>query len=448
MNIQEIDKTYILNLEKEVERRKSALAECDKVGIPSPKLWHGKEASFYNVPKSVFEQELCLNQRFNENAYACKANFIKLLKDARKHQYKYILFLEDDVFFDQQQWLNFSQCLSQLPSDFDIFNLGAYHFETPISYSDNLVQVQGAWLFHAAVISLKGIEKILTLFEQHVYRSADLTLGMVRFLQNGLQYYAPKITIAYQKDFHSKIAGQIDPKLLPQHAFDCEPYLLPEIKASFDNHHLPLTTKNMILYYSKLHVLKGWEHVPIKQSEAEFLFQFLNEKQSFIKKTIETGFAFGFSTVHIMNALPKARHIAIDPYQHSPLYLGTGFKNVKEFVVEPSRLTVMQELSHLALPKLIREWEECKESFQFAFIDGDHKFDYALLDFFYLDQLLAQKGFLFIHDTWMESIQKLCAFIATNKLEYKKMDIEGGEGFAIYCKIGQDTRNWDHYVNF
>lgn len=198
--------------------------------------------------------------------------------------------------------------------------------------------------------------------------------------------------------------------------------------------------------YNKLHVLPGSEAVPIKQSEAEFLFHFLNQKQSFIQKTIEIGFAFGFSTVYIMNALPKARHIAIDPYQHSPLYLGTGFKNVKQFVSNPSRLTVMQELSHLALPQLIREGH--KESFQFAFIDGDHKFDYALLDFFYLDQLLAQKGFLFIHDTWMESIQKLCAFIAANKPEYKKMEIEGGEGFAIYCKIGHDTRNWDHYVNF
>ena len=51
----------------------------------------------------------------------------------------------------------------------------------------------------------------------------------------------------------------------------------------------------------------------------------------------------------------------------------------------------------------------------FAFIDGWHTFDFALVDFFYVDRLLRCGGVVVLDDTDFPSVWKLCRYIITNR---------------------------------
>src|SRR5262249_35359379 len=56
----------------------------------------------------------------------------------------------------------------------------------------------------------------------------------------------------------------------------------------------------------------------------------------------------------------------------------------------------------------------------FAFIDGWHTFDYASVDFFFVDLLLRPGGVVVIDDTDFPSVWKLAKYIVTNRT-YKVM---------------------------
>jgi len=70
-------------------------------------------------------------------------------------------------------------------------------------------------------------------------------------------------------------------------------------------------------------------------------------------------------------------------------------------------VTFMPELSHVVLPNLVQEGVQL----DFAFIDGRHRFDYALLDFFFIDQMLRVGGIVVFDDVWSPGIRKLVAFV-------------------------------------
>jgi hypothetical protein len=62
------------------------------------------------------------------------------------------------------------------------------------------------------------------------------------------------------------------------------------------------------------------------------------------------------------------------------------------------------------LPKL----EEAGQQLDFAFIDGMHTFDYAFVDFFYIDKMLQPGGLVVFDDLSYASIQKICRYVLTN----------------------------------
>lgn len=58
----------------------------------------------------------------------------------------------------------------------------------------------------------------------------------------------------------------------------------------------------------------------------------------------------------------------------------------------------------------------------FAFIDGWHTFDYAMVDFFYIDLLLRPGGVLVLDDAWSyRAIRKLARYIVKHR-RYRPID--------------------------
>jgi len=127
------------------------------------------------------------------------------------------------------------------------------------------------------------------------------------------------------------------------------------------------------------------------------------------KVCLEIGCAYGVSTLFICETLKKvgaSKHIVIDPYQNS-LFKGIGLKNIRQAGYE-ELIEFIEQPSEIALASLL-EQETCID---FAFIDGWHTFDHALLDFFYINMMLNVGGVVAFDDTNWQSISKLCRFIS------------------------------------
>ncbi|MDQ6876432.1 MAG: class I SAM-dependent methyltransferase [Candidatus Dormibacteraeota bacterium] len=152
-------------------------------------------------------------------------------------------------------------------------------------------------------------------------------------------------------------------------------------------------------------------HSAVSREEGLFIQRTVTDNGAQV--VLEVGLAFGISALFICEALaaiPGSRLIAIDPNQFGDRWMGIGMSNLKKARYE-TKVELISETSQRALPKLV----ESGLRIDFAFIDGWHTFDHALVDFFYVDQLLRVGGVVALDDVYMPSLRKLARFIATNR---------------------------------
>ncbi len=149
--------------------------------------------------------------------------------------------------------------------------------------------------------------------------------------------------------------------------------------------------------------------VSIKPAEGELLYWLIRKNN--VRRSLETGMALGLSSLHICQALKDSggtQHVSIDPWQ------ALWFKNIGVLNLQRANLAHLQRTlycpSHEGLSELIRE----REGFDFAFVDGNHRFEFVFTDFFLADKILNVGGLITFHDTWMPSIRKVVSFILRN----------------------------------
>jgi predicted O-methyltransferase YrrM len=147
-------------------------------------------------------------------------------------------------------------------------------------------------------------------------------------------------------------------------------------------------------------------HSQIRKADGKFLQSIIRKIQPHV--CLEVGLAFGISALFIREVLdPRSRYIAIDPFQHH-YWHGIGLTNLRRAGYE---VEFYEETSQAILPRL---WANGL-TIDFAFIDGMHTFDHALVDFFYIDRMLRVGGVVAIDDASWPSLHKLCRFILTNR---------------------------------
>ncbi len=149
--------------------------------------------------------------------------------------------------------------------------------------------------------------------------------------------------------------------------------------------------------------------VSIKPDEGALLYRLVREHH--VQRSLETGMALGLSSLHLCQALVENggfEHVSIDPWQER------WFKNAGVLNLERAGLSAIQRTlycpSHEGLAELMREGNP----FDFAFIDGNHRFEHVLTDFFLADTLLSRGAVVVFHDTWLPSIRKVIAFVLRN----------------------------------
>ena len=129
--------------------------------------------------------------------------------------------------------------------------------------------------------------------------------------------------------------------------------------------------------------------------------------------TLEVGMGWGLSTLHLLEAMVenggvRQPHIIMDPFQQQNYHNGAlhvlRAAGVDQFVEHHA------EPSELFLPRLVEQGRQ----FDFAFIDGDHRFDGAFLDVIFVNKLLKPGGVMAVDDTELDAVHLACRFAATN----------------------------------
>ncbi len=188
--------------------------------------------------------------------------------------------------------------------------------------------------------------------------------------------------------------------------------------------------------------------------------------------SVETGFAYGVSTLFVCAALERnakpARHIVIDPLQNID-FERIGLLNIKRAGYEHF-VELRETGSELALPQLYQE----NTRIQAAVIDGYHTFDHALIDFFYINKMLDSGGVVIIDDVNMPALARLVAHITTypcyrvyggtemprapnplvslrrrfNRKGLSARHSRDNPSCVALQKIAPDTRDWDWHADF
>jgi predicted O-methyltransferase YrrM len=128
------------------------------------------------------------------------------------------------------------------------------------------------------------------------------------------------------------------------------------------------------------------------------------------KRTIEVGLALGISALFFTQAVARTggRHTAIDPFQQQS-WNGAGLRTLREAGAE-NVVEVIEEESQLALPRLVAEGRE----FDFAFVDGDHRFEGVFLDLYFMTRLVKPGGLVVVDDMWMPAVRTAVAYVERN----------------------------------
>ena len=160
--------------------------------------------------------------------------------------------------------------------------------------------------------------------------------------------------------------------------------------------------------------------------------------------TIEIGMAYGFSTLYFLAAIAKnqvGHHTAVDPFQHSQWH-GIGLAHARA-VATDSTFRLVEDWSTHAAIDLTRQ----KLSFDLVLIDGNHRFDDVLVDFYLYAPLCKLGGLIVFDDMWMKSIQTVAAFVRSNRRDFAEVHTSEAS-IGVFQRTAGDVRHWDHFESF
>lgn len=168
-------------------------------------------------------------------------------------------------------------------------------------------------------------------------------------------------------------------------------------------------------------------HSAIDEGEGRFLSGLVERFE--IEQSIEVGCAFGVSSLHICNTLSRSskspKHTIIDPFQNTQ-WKGVGLYHLEQCGFD--FVNHVEEVSELALPKLLRDGGDGQ--FDFAFIDGWHTMDHTMLDCFYMNRLLKVGGVLVVDDVNLPPVNRA----VRNMLNYPCYEHIGKADFKVTRK--------------
>jgi predicted O-methyltransferase YrrM len=137
----------------------------------------------------------------------------------------------------------------------------------------------------------------------------------------------------------------------------------------------------------------GWDY-------AEVLYNTVKSHSP--RRVLEIGMASGISTLSILTALKELGDgrslVSIDPYQSSHCR-NAGTHHVKQAGLQHIH-QLFEEFDYFVLPRLANEGAK----FDLIYIDGNHDFEFVVVDYFYADLLLSVGGLIGFNDCGWQSV--------------------------------------------
>lgn len=164
------------------------------------------------------------------------------------------------------------------------------------------------------------------------------------------------------------------------------------------------------------------------------------------EQTLEIGMAYGLSTLFFCQAhrdRGAGMHTAMDPFQDH--WKSVGLLNVtRAGLAEHFRFIAARSFE--ALPEISAR----RERFDLVFIDGAHRFDAVMVDFFYVDQVLKVGGLVVFDDLRMPAVRKVVSYVMRNRA-YEPAPAAPVERKPLWKRIGvaaqrilDDPAGWRH----
>ena len=164
------------------------------------------------------------------------------------------------------------------------------------------------------------------------------------------------------------------------------------------------------------------------------------------KSTLEIGMAYGYSTLYFLAAITRnqaGHHTAIDPFQLS-FWHGIGLAHADAAGANlDSGFRFIEDRSDRVATDLARS----NSNFDLIFIDGSHRLDDVLVDFYLYASLCAMGGRIVFDDMWMRSVRTVVAFVRANRTDF--VELPAAEpNVCVFQRVGDDLRKWDHFHKF
>jgi hypothetical protein len=151
---------------------------------------------------------------------------------------------------------------------------------------------------------------------------------------------------------------------------------------------------------------------------AEALYGVVLERRP--KRALEIGMASGISSLSILSALaeagPEGTLVSIDPFQ-STRHRTAGVNHVAKAGFA-SRHRLMEEPDYVALPRLLDE----SATFDFVYVDGNHRVESVVLDAFYADLLLVPRGVVAFNDCGWRTVHTALKHVPV-RARYDEIDV-------------------------
>jgi predicted O-methyltransferase YrrM len=165
---------------------------------------------------------------------------------------------------------------------------------------------------------------------------------------------------------------------------------------------------------------------------------------------LEVGLGYGFSTVFLLAALDRTgvgTLTAIDPFQATDWH-GIGVTHARRLTSGSPALTArsfewIEDRSDRALVDL----ERAGRTFGLVFIDGYHRFDDVLVDFYLSARVCDTGGLIVFHDIWLDSVEAVTSFVRHNRADFAEVPT-ACENLCVFRRTGEDRRDWSHFVDF
>ena len=181
------------------------------------------------------------------------------------------------------------------------------------------------------------------------------------------------------------------------------------------------------------------EEISVRIDEAKEIRSIVEKNN--LNKCLEVGLAYGMSANYILSASSTVRLTSLDPFQKSD-YNNLGLANIQQNGYSDRHIHI-DKLSSIALPEML----SAGEKFDFVFIDGDHKFEAALIDFIYAAELVEIGGIIVVDDLWMRALQLVKEYVKRNRPDFQELKLNSVNLFA-FKKISEDQRDGMFFREF